>query len=155
MTDSDLEIILPDDETILVCPQCYTNNPEGSNFCLNCGISLRTSSAERKKWIWLLVSVLLFIAAMVYFHQRMFNLRQSKVEHQPASSEAQALPKEKTKVETLPEEPPPPKNEEVSVVSAPLKIPLGLVVIKDITGKVINEVQAPVVSGGWIALGAD
>jgi len=152
MTDPDLEIILPDDETILVCPQCYTNNPEGSNFCLNCGISLRTSTAERKKWMWLLVSVLLFIAAMVYFHQRMFNLRQSKVDRQPASSEAQAPPKEKIKAETPPEEPPPPKNEEVSAASASLKIPLGLVVIKDITGKVINEVQAPVVGGGWIAL---
>ena len=152
MTDPDLEIILPDDETILVCPQCYTNNPEGSNFCLNCGISLRTSTAERKKWMWLLVSVLLFIAAMVYFHQRMFNLRQSKVDRQPASSEAQAPPKEKIKAETPPEEPPPPKNEEVSAASASLKIPLGLVIIKDITGKVINEVQAPVVGGGWIAL---
>ena len=152
MTDQDLEIILPDDETILVCPQCYTNNPEGSNFCLNCGISLRTSSAERKKWIWLLVSVLLFIVAMVYFHQRMFNLRPSKVGRQPASSEAQASPKEMIKAETPPEEPPPPKNEEVSAASVPLKIPLGLVVIKDITGKVINEVQVPVVGGGWIAL---
>ena len=152
MTDPDLEIILPDDETILVCPQCYTNNPEGSNFCLNCGISLRTSTAERKKWMWLLVSVLLFIAAMVYFHQRMFNLRQSKVDRQPASSEAQAPPKEKIKAETPPEEPPPPKNDKDSAVSSPFKIPLGLVVIKDITGKVINEVQAPVVGGGWIAL---
>jgi clan AA aspartic protease (TIGR02281 family) len=152
MTDADLEIILPDDETILVCPQCYTNNPEGSNFCLNCGISLRTFSAERKKWIWLLVSVFLFIAAMVYFHQRMFNLRRSEVAHQPSSSEAQAPPKEKIKTETPPEEPPPPENEEVSAASAPLKIPLGLVVIKDITGKVINEVRAPVVGGGWIAL---
>ncbi|MGD8297346.1 MAG: zinc ribbon domain-containing protein, partial [Desulfobacterales bacterium] len=152
MTDQDLEIILPDDETILVCPQCYTNNPEGSNFCLNCGISLRTSSAERKKWMWLLVSVVLFIAAMVYFHQRMFNLRQSKVDPQLASSEAQAPPKEMIKAETPPEEPPPPKNEEVSAAFAPLKIPLGLVVIKDITGKVINEIQVPVVGGGWIAL---
>jgi clan AA aspartic protease (TIGR02281 family) len=152
MTDQDLEIILPDDETILVCPQCYTNNPEGSNFCLNCGTSLRTSSAERKKWMWLLVSVFLFIAAMVYFHQRMFSLRQSKVDRQPASSQAQAPPKEMIKVETPPEEPPPPKNEEVSAASDPLTIPLGLVVIKDITGKVINEVQVPVVGGGWIAL---
>jgi len=152
MTDTDLEIILPEDETILVCPQCYTNNPEGSNFCLNCGISLRTSSAERKKWMWLLVSVFLFIAAMVYFHQRMFDLRRSKVDRQPTSSEAQAPPKEKTKTEAPPEEPPPPKNEEVSAASVPLIIPLGLVVIKDITGKIINEVQAPVVGGGWIAL---
>jgi clan AA aspartic protease (TIGR02281 family) len=152
MTDADLEIILPDDETILVCPQCYTNNPEGSNFCLNCGISLRKSSAERKKWMWLLLSVCLFIVAMVYFHQRMSNLGQPKVDRQPASSVAEAPPKEKTKTEAPPEEPPPPKNEDISAVSTPLKIPMGLVVIKDITGKVINEVSVPVVGGGWIAL---
>ncbi len=96
MKDTDLEIILPDDETILVCSQCYTNNPEGSNFCLNCGISLRSASADRKKWTWLLVSVFLFIAAMVYFHHRMSNLGAPKVDPQPVSSVAQVPPKEKT-----------------------------------------------------------
>jgi clan AA aspartic protease (TIGR02281 family) len=152
MTDSDLEIILPDDETILVCSKCYTTNPEGSNFCLNCGFSLRKSSSDRKKWMWLIVSVLLFIAAMFYFHPRVSNLGPPKEVRQPVPSVAQAPPKEKTKTEALPEEPPPPKNEEVSSVSAAIKIPLGLVVIKDITGKVINEVPVPVVGGGWVAL---
>jgi clan AA aspartic protease (TIGR02281 family) len=152
MTDSDLEIILPDDETILVCSKCYTTNPEGSNFCLNCGFSLRKSSSDRKKWMWLIVSVLLFIAAMFYFHPRVSNLGPPKEVRQPVPSVAQAHPKEKTKTEALPEEPPPPKNEEISSVSAAIKIPLGLVVIKDITGKVINEVPVPVVGGGWVAL---
>jgi len=152
MTDSDLEIIFPDDETILVCPKCYTNNPEGSNFCLNCGFSLRKSSSDRKKWMWLFVSVLLFIAAMFYFHLRLSNLRPHKAVRQPVPSVAQAQPKERTKTVAPPEEPPPPKNEEVSPVSSSIKIPLGLVVIKDITGKVINEVPVPVVGGGWVAL---
>ena len=153
MTDSDLEIILPDDETILVCPKCYTNNPEGSNFCLNCGFSLRKPSADRKKWMWLLVSVLLFIAAMFYFHLRLSNLRPPKAARQPVPSVAQAPPKEVTKTETPAREPPSPtKNEEVSPAISPKKIPVGLVVIKDITGKVINEVPVPVVGGGWVAL---
>ena len=152
MTDSDLEIILPDDETILVCPKCYTNNPEGSNFCLNCGFSLRKSSADRKKWMWLLVSVLLFIAAMFYFHLRLSNLRPPKAARQPVPSVAQVPPKEAAKTEAPPTEPPPPKNEEVSPATSPKKIPMGLVVIKDITGKVINEIPVPVVGGGWVAL---
>ena len=153
MTDSDLEIILPDDETILVCPKCYTNNPEGSNFCLNCGFSLRKPSADRKKWMWLLVSVLLFIAAMFYFHLRLSNLRPPKAARQPVPSVAQAPPKEVMKTEIPPREPPSPtKNEEVSPVISPKKIPVGLVVIKDITGKVINEVPVAVVGGGWVAL---
>ena len=152
MTDSDLEIILPDDETILVCPKCYTNNPEGSNFCLNCGSSLRKPSADRKKWMWLLVSVLLFIAAMFYLHLRLSNLRPPKAARQPVPSVAQAPPKEETKTEAPPTEPPPPKNEAVSPATSSKKIPIGLVVIKDITGKVINEVPVPVVGGGWVAL---
>jgi clan AA aspartic protease (TIGR02281 family) len=152
MTDSDLEIIFPDDETILVCPKCYTNNPEGSNFCLNCGFSLRKSSSDRKKWMWLFVSALLFIAAMFYFHLRLSNLGPHEAVRQPVPSVAQAHPKERTKTEAPPEEPPSPKNEEVSPVSASIKIPLGMVVIKDITGKVINEVPVPVVGGGWLAL---
>ena len=152
MTDSDLEIIFPDDETILVCPKCYTNNPEGSNFCLNCGFSLRKSSSERKKWMWLFVSVLLFIAAMFYFHLRLYNLGPHKAVRQPVPSVAQAYPKERMKTEAPLKEPPPPKNEEVSPVSASIKIPLGMVVIKDITGKVINEVPVAVVGGGWVAL---
>ena len=153
MTDSDLEIILPDDETILVCPKCYTNNPEGSNFCLNCGFSLRKPSADRKKWMWLLVSVLLFIAAMFYFHLRLSNLRPPKAARQPVPSVAQAPPKEVMETEIPPREPPSPtKNEEVSPVISPKKIPVGLVVIKDITGKVINEVPVAVVGGGWVAL---
>lgn len=152
MTDSDLEIILPDDDTILVCPKCYTNNPEGSNFCLNCGSSLRKSAAERKKWMWLFVSVLLFIAAMFYFHIRISNLRPPKAARKPAPPLAQALPKETVQAEAPPKQPPPSKNQEVSPTFAPIKFPLGLVVIKDITGKVINEVPVPVVGGGWVAL---
>jgi clan AA aspartic protease (TIGR02281 family) len=102
--------------------------------------------------MWLLVSVLLFIAAMFYFHLRMFDLRSPNAVRQPLPSVAQAPPKESMKIEVPPEEPPTPKNEEVSPVSSPIKIPLGLVVIKDITGKVINEISVPVVGGGWVAL---
>jgi clan AA aspartic protease (TIGR02281 family) len=152
MTDSDLEIILPDDGTILVCPKCYTNNPEGSNFCLNCGFSLRKPSVERKKWMWLLVSVVLFIAAMFYFHISISKLRPPKASRQPVPKVAQTPTKEKTKTEAPPVEPIPPKKEGISPVSSPLKIPLGLVAIKDITGKVINEIPVPVVGGGWVAL---
>jgi clan AA aspartic protease (TIGR02281 family) len=152
MTDSDLEIILPDDDTILVCPKCYTNNPEGSNFCLNCGFSLRKSAAERKKWMWLLVFVLLFIAAMFYFHLRMSNLRPPKAARQPVASLVQAPPKERVQTEVPPKEPPPSKNQELLPTFDSVKFPLGLVVIKDITGRVISEVPVPVVGGGWVAL---
>ncbi len=152
MTDSDLEIIFPDDDIILICPKCYTNNPEGSNFCLNCGFSLRKPSAGKKKWWWLFVSVLIFIAGMFFFQQRVSKLGSRQPVLQPSAAAVQAPAKERAKAAAPREDPPPPKNEEISAGSSPLKIPLGLVIIKDITGKVINEVPVPVVGGGWVAL---
>ena len=152
MSDSDLEIILPDDQTILVCPKCYTHNPEGSNFCLNCGLSLRTSSADRKKWLGLWVSAVLFIAAMFFFHRHLSNSEPRQTVRRPAVSSQPAAVTKKAEAPVTAEEPSPPKNEEISTVTSPFKVPLGVIVIKDITGRVINEVKAPVVGGGWIAL---
>jgi clan AA aspartic protease (TIGR02281 family) len=102
--------------------------------------------------MWLLVSVLLFIAAMFYFHLRLSNLRPPKAARQSVPPVAQVPPKEVTKAEIPPREPSPAKNEEVSPAISPKKIPVGLVVIKDITGKVINEIPVPVVGDGWVAL---
>ena len=46
-----------------------------------------------------------------------------------------------------------PKDEAIALDSpSKTKIPVGTVVIKDITGKIITEVAAAVVGGGWIAL---
>ena len=38
MAEDDIEIIIPEDK-LRICPKCQTFNPEGSNFCLNCGVT--------------------------------------------------------------------------------------------------------------------
>ena len=47
-----------------------------------------------------------------------------------------------------------PKNEEENSAdtSPEVKIPAGTVLIKDINGKIINEIPVPVIAGGWVAL---
>jgi len=145
MTDPDIEIIFPDDDKILVCPKCYTHNPEGSNFCLNCGSSLRKASSNSAKWIWLFVLVLIFSGGMYYFYHRVSNLALRR--------SASAVPAPSPKKDIVVNEDSTSKTDEV-IPSDPqtIKIPVGLVVIKDITGKVISEVPVPVIGGGWVAL---
>ena len=152
MADSDLEIILPDDGTILVCPKCYTNNPEGSNFCLNCGLSLRKSSSSKTKWVWLLALLIVCIAAMFYNRSRISDLEPVKTVSQPEPSVSQAPTVESVKPNTATLKSPPSKNKEVTAATSQIKIPFGVVVIKDITGKIINEAPVPIVGGGWVAL---
>jgi len=150
MAEDDIEIIIPEDELPRSCAKCHTFNPEGSNFCLNCGVSLRPRRSDRATWIWLFVFVLVFIGLMVYFHRRISNLEPKtsspKISHSavPASRKTGSLPAAEDLAVQNEEEPPAEPQR--------IKIPMGLVVIKDITGKVINEIPAPVVGGGWVAL---
>jgi clan AA aspartic protease (TIGR02281 family) len=152
MTDPDFEIILPDEDKIHVCPKCFTHNPEESNFCLNCGFSLRKASSNRSKWILLLVIVLIFAGGMYYFHQRVTELSAPRTIPEIQPSPKKALLPEKEKDVIVDEDVAIKDDEIIPPERQKFKIPVGIVVIKDITGKTINEVQVPVVGGGWVAL---
>jgi clan AA aspartic protease (TIGR02281 family) len=154
MADNDLKIILPESDDVLTCPKCKTANPLESNFCLNCGTRLHIPSNSNFRWTWIVIVLVCIAASFFYFrYQRI------------AGPEPQKLPAEIQPAETLP----PPKDvaeapnkvaaaqkqkDEASALNTPskTKIPIGTVVIKDITGKIINEVPVAVVGGGWVAL---
>jgi len=150
MTDPDIEIILPDDDKILVCPRCYTHIPEVSNFCLNCGFSLREGFSNRTKWMWLFVSILLMVGGMYYLYHRLSQLEPHRSASRSLQSERPAPSKENDIVVGADNELK--KNEVIPPDSQKIRIPVGRVVIKDITGNVISEVPVPVVGGGWVAL---
>lgn len=150
MDENDIEIITPEDEIPVVCPKCQTSNPEGSNFCLNCGLSLLRSRPNRANWIWLTVCVLIFAGMMVYFYQRLSKYESKKNIPQISQLSVPALRKKSTV--TVKEKVTVKKDQKIQPVSEKINIPVGLVVIKDITGKVINEVPVPVLGGGWVAL---
>ncbi len=150
MDENDIEIIIPEDEIPVICPKCQTSNPEGSNFCLNCGLSLLPPRPNRANWIWLTVCVLIFAGMMVYFYQWLSKY-ESKKNIPPISQLSVPAPRKKIPV-AVKEKVSVKKDREIRQVSERIKIPVGLVIIKDISGKVINQLPVPVVGGGWVAL---
>jgi len=150
MDENDFEIITPEDEIPVVCPKCQTSNPEGSNFCLNCGLPMLPPRPNRANWIWLTVCVLIFTGMLVYFYQRLSKY-ESKKNIPQISQLAVPAPRKKSTV-AVKDKIPVKQEREVRQVSEKMKIPVGLVIIKDIAGKVINELPVPVVGNGWVAL---
>ena len=150
MDENDIEIIIPEDEIPVVCPKCQTSNPEGSNFCLNCGLSLLPQKPNRANWIWLTVCILIFAAMMVYFYQRLSKYETKR--NVPKISQLTAPAPRKKNPVAAKEKVAVKKKPEIRQVSDQIKIPVGVVVIKDISGKIINELTVPVVGDGWVAL---
>jgi clan AA aspartic protease (TIGR02281 family) len=150
MDENDVEIIIPEDERLVVCPKCNTTNPEGSNFCLFCGVSLQRRSSRKTNWTWLLVFILLSLGLGFYYYARLARLDLQKSIPDVSQIKFSTPPKEtiKTASEDL-------TTEELAdeiTVWPEIRIPVGMVVIKDITGKVLHEVPAAVTDGGWVAL---
>jgi clan AA aspartic protease (TIGR02281 family) len=87
---------------------------------------------------------------MVYFYQRLSEF-ESKKNIPLISRLAIPAPRKKSSV-AVKDDVTVKKDKIVQQASEKTKIPVGLVVIKDITGKVINELLVPVVGGGWVAL---
>ena len=152
MDENDIEIIIPDDEIPVVCPNCQTSNPEGANFCLNCGLSLVKPRTSRGNWIWLALCVLIFTGMLVYVYQRL-STYESRKTIPPISQLAVPAPRKKSTATVKEAEKVPVKTEpQIRQVSEQMKLPVGLVTIKDISGKIINELAVPVVGDGWVAL---
>ena len=154
MADNDLQIVLPVSDEVLTCPKCKTANPLESNFCLNCGTRLLHPSSSNFKWSWIIFLVICVAGFMVYFRLRITEpepQQKAPTEISPAETPAPAsrIAEAKTPKKVVS-----PKKEEAISLSTPskTKIPVGIVLIKDINGKIINEIPTPVFGGGWVAL---
>jgi clan AA aspartic protease (TIGR02281 family) len=152
MADNDLQLILPESDDVLTCPKCKTANPLESNFCLNCGTRLLTPSSSKFNWSWIIFLIVCVAGVLYYFHFRKIEpeLQQKSPAaiaptDAPAPRKAEAKPPQK-EVSLK-------KDEAISLTtSSKIKIPVGTVLIKDINGKIINEIPVPVIDGGWVAL---
>ena len=152
MADNDLQIVLPESDEVLTCPQCKTANPLESHFCLNCRTRLQPPAGSKFKWSWIIVLFVCLAGALYYFKYRV-----AKIEPQitPAEKPPASFPDtRKAEVKSPEKEIVPTKKDEAIAIntSSEKKIPIGIVIIKDINGKIINEIKAPVVGGGWVAL---
>jgi clan AA aspartic protease (TIGR02281 family) len=160
MVENDLQIVLPESDEVLTCPRCKTANPLESKFCLNCGTRLHTPSGSNLKWSWIIILAVCFVSAIYYFYFRITDLEpQHKAPADisptvtPNISPADTPTPRKAPVK-VPEKQVSQKNEEAISpdTSSDVKIPAGIVLIKDISGKIINEIPVPVIAGGWVAL---
>jgi len=152
MAENDLKIVFPESDEVLTCPKCKTANPLESNFCLNCGTRLLTPSSSNFRWSLIIFLVVCFVGAIYYVHFRITEIKpqqKSLIDISPADTPAPRQAETKTPEKEVSLK----KDETVSPDNkSNIKIPVGLVLIKDINGKIIKEIPAAVVGGGWIAL---
>jgi clan AA aspartic protease (TIGR02281 family) len=152
MADNDLHIVLPESDEVLTCPKCKTANPLESNFCLNCGTRLLIPSSSNSKWWWAIFLIVCVSGIMVYFHLQITEPEPQRIA--PVAISPAETPTPRIAVAKPPKKEIPLKKDEAISLSTPskTKIPVGIVFIKDINGKVINEIPTPVIGGGWVAL---
>ena len=140
-----------ENDKIIDCPQCRIKNPIESDICYNCGTSLHEIPAKKARRIWLPVAVfILCVFSVLYFYYR-----PSPTTPPPAKSKVSSIekPTSTRRQARLPEKPAPIKPVTESKSDAEqINIPIGVLRIKDITGKLISEITVPVVGGGWVAV---
>ena len=150
MAENDVEIILPESDEILICAKCKTTNPIVSNFCLNCGTRLRTHTPNTTRWVWLIILIFLFAGVIYYFHHQISRLEPRLKIPKIPQAVGPVISEEKAK--DLVQNASSKKDEAISSSSQKINISVAMVVIKDITGKVINEIPTAVLNGGWVAI---
>jgi clan AA aspartic protease (TIGR02281 family) len=152
MADNDLQIVLPESDEVLTCPKCKTANPLESNFCLNCGTRLLIPSSSNSKWWWAIFVIVCVAGIMVYFRLKITEPEPQQIA--PVAISPAETPTPRIAVTKTPKKEIPLKKDEAISLSTPskTKIPVGIVFIKDINGKVINEIPTPIIGGGWVAL---
>ena len=90
--------------------------------------------------------------SLVYFHLRITEPEPQQIA--PVIISPAEIPTPRIAVAKTPKKEIPLKKDEAISLSSPskTKIPVGIVFIKDINGKIINEIPTPVIGGGWVAL---
>ena len=89
---------------------------------------------------------------MVYFRLKITEPEPQQIA--PVAISPAETPTPRIAVTKTPKKEIPLKKDEAISLSTPskTKIPVGIVFIKDINGKVINEIPTPIIGGGWVAL---
>lgn len=89
---------------------------------------------------------------LVYFHLQITEPEPQQIA--PVAISPAETPTPRIAVAQTPKKEIPLKKDEAISLSTPskTKIPVGIVFIKDINGKIINEIPTPVIGGGWVAL---
>ena len=140
-----------DNDNIIDCHQCRIKNPIESDICYNCGAPLHEIAVKKKSRPWLpIIAIILIILSGLYFYYRSNNSKQLPSKSPVTAKEKPSSTRKQTRI---PEKASEVKSDTVQEADAErIRIPTGLLRIRDITGNVISEIIVPVVGGGWVAL---
>ncbi len=134
------------------CPKCKKTNTAGSRFCNWCGHELTGDRRIGIRWGLIVFTALMIAAAGVSFmvwwvaHHR---IAQNAVDLERAPDRVD------TDFETRGEAIQTKRGITIAPLAAkslPMVVPVGTLVIEDITGKPLHRVVVPIVDAGWIAL---
>jgi clan AA aspartic protease (TIGR02281 family) len=141
-----------EDDKIINCPRCDIANPVESDICYNCGASLHEVPPQKasRTWISVLAFFLFSVGAIFiyYFYSKTITPQPLSTVNTPAVTSTVSERKAKLTENSLLTE----KPDGSAPESKKINLPLGSVLIRDVTGNLIAEIQVPIVGGGWIAL---
>jgi clan AA aspartic protease (TIGR02281 family) len=148
------------DNEIIICPRCDTDNPFESDICYVCGEPLHAQQPEKagKKWLYGVLFIIIIGIGIYYYYN--FITREPPTQAAPEKIQSESSTPSEEKVASLVQALPSEKLDKIQKQTAssqqpkPQKstLPMGLVVIRDITEKPIAQITTPVLAGGWIAL---
>ena len=131
----------------MLCPKCHIPNQQDSNYCHFCGASLRGRPSNRGRWIFFSVCLMLLISGIFVYYKK---ARAPESRQKAVLRNTFAAHDKKTLAH--PEQNHPEKIFDGNARTVKeKKLVAGLIIIKDISGKPILKMPAPVVDNGWIA----
>ncbi len=128
------------------CPNCGVKISSLSNFCNYCGVALKPKQTRRSFKMIILLGVVL-VCLGIFYMIRHFSAAPSDDFFGTGLKDLSSGSQKKQDAAQL--------QTEKSKTRSQTKInrlTIGLVTIKDISGAVLSQIPAPVVSRGWIAL---
>ena len=131
----------------MICPKCQTDNTADSRFCTWCGQKLTGARKGGIRWRWVVFAALMVAAvgmssiAWWVAHRRITSIAADlkSVSDRPQT----VFGRQEGAIES---------DRSIAAENSPVIIPVGTLVIEDITGNPLHRLDVPIVDGGWIAV---
>ena len=136
----------------MICPKCQTSNTADSRFCSWCGQPLHNKSISGFRWRIVVFAVLVITAVGMSLWA--WRAAQHRIDSITADLESISG---RTDNEFGPRGAARQSEESITIMpfaaeKRSLVIPIGTLVIEDLTGKQLHRVVVPILDTGWIAL---
>jgi len=131
------------------CPNCHTAIDVPAKYCSQCGYDLQAGPKNRLPratvFFGILVGVAIILSTLALWQSRMFRPSQRMVGDVGSQQRQNGSG-------STPDRKPVQYTDTESTQSYRLGLPVGTVIIEDITGSTVTKSSAPVIDNGWIAL---